>query len=59
MLQLLTNKNISKLINKLTTNDPINKPTVDDIKDNLKSMKLSNENISDIIKPFHKLYKDF
>lgn len=59
MLQLLVNKNIYKLVNKLTTNDPINKPIVDDIKDNIKSLQLTNENISDIIKPFHKLYKDF
>lgn len=54
MLQLLVNKDLSKLINKLDSNNLDN-----NIKDDIKSLSLSKENINEIIKPFKKLYIGF
>ena len=58
MLNLLVNKNLSKLINKLDTSE-LNNEIKDNIKDDIKSLKLSKENINEIIKPFKKLYFGF
>ena len=56
MLQLLV-KDLSKLINKLDYND-LNYLN-NEIKDDIKSLKLSKDNIDEIIKPFKKIYVGF
>jgi hypothetical protein len=56
MLHLLTNKDLSKLINKLDSND-LN--TINEVKNDIKSLKLSKDNIDEIIKPFKKIYIGF
>jgi hypothetical protein len=56
MLQLLTNKDLSKLINKLDSND-LN--TINEVKNDIKSLILSKDNIDEIIKPFKKIYIEF
>lgn len=57
MLNLIVNKDFSKLINKLNTNE-LNNETKN-IKDNINSLKLSKENINEIVKHFKKLYIGF
>ena len=54
MLNLLVNKDLSKLINKLDLNE-----LKDEIKNDIKSLNLSKENINEIIKPFKNLYIGF
>lgn len=54
MLNLLVNKDLSKLINKLDLNE-----FKDEIKNDIKSLNLSKENINEIIKPFKNLYIGF
>lgn len=56
MLHLLTNKDLSKLINKLDSNDLNN---INEVKNDIKSLKLSKDNIDEIIKPFKKIYIGF
>ena len=53
MLKLLVNKDLSKLINKLELNqsNQLNK-----IKNDIKSLKLTKENINEIVNPFKKMY---
>lgn len=52
MLELLINKDLPNLINKLNFKN-------DSIKQNIKNLNLTDENISDIVKPFKKIYVDF
>ena len=53
MLNLLVNKDLSKLINKLELNQS---DEYNVIKDDIKSLKLTKENINEIVNPFKKLY---
>jgi len=58
MLNLLVNKDLSKLMNKLEFNES-NYKGFNELKNDVKSLNLSKDNINEIIKPFKNLYIGF
>ena len=59
MLNLLVNKDFSKLIKKIESTDYKNNNIINSIKNKSNSFELTNQEINEIIKPFKKIYFNF
>lgn len=59
MLNLLVNKDFSKLIKKIESTDYKNNNIINSIKNESNSFELTNQEINEIIKPFKKIYFNF